>query len=61
METEMGDPNELVHPLTHWCVTRVMENGETIKFMMTNAPPQLYATRLVGAEKGCRGGSVGSS
>ena len=54
METETGDLNQPVQPvpLTHWCITRVMENGETIKFMMTNAsrPPQLYATRVVGRE-----------
>ena len=66
METETGDLNQPVLPLTHWCITRVMENGETIKFMMTNAsrppvptptsiedrevPPQFYATRVVGRE-----------
>ena len=50
METETGDPNQLVQPLTHWCVRRVLENGEEIRYMMTNAPPQVYATRVVGQE-----------
>jgi hypothetical protein len=61
METEPGDPNQPVQPATHWCVRRVLENGEEIKYMMTNdfrttkrvqhpAPPRLYATRVVGRE-----------
>jgi hypothetical protein len=50
--------------VTHWCVRRVLENGDEIKYMMSNAPrtptptsierheapPQLYARRVVGRE-----------
>jgi hypothetical protein len=58
METETEDPNQPVQPATHWCVRGVLENGEEIKYLMTNdprttkraqqsPPPQLYATRVV--------------
>jgi hypothetical protein len=53
-----------LEPLDHYCVHRVMENGDKISYMMkydprttkrgqqsTNKrPPQLYATRVVGRE-----------
>ena len=38
METEPDDLNQRLPPLSHWCVRHVMENGEEIKFMVTNAP-----------------------
>jgi hypothetical protein len=61
METETEDPNQPMQPATHWCVRRVLENGDEIRYMMTNAsrtttrvqkpaPPKLYAIRVVGRE-----------